>query len=590
MPSSALTELRVERSSNGQLALIDRIRSCVVGETMPLPGPFGPRRQLYADYVASGRAVSFIEDFIRDEILPSYGNTHSEMSFVGRRTTAWREWARRAAREATGASGDYAVLFTGAGATGGIDVLVRGMELYASPAAKEGLLRKGPRPVVFVGPYEHHSNDLPWRESLAEVVRIPLGKDGRLDLAALEALLPAYADRPLKVGAFSAASNVTGIRTDMRALARLLHRHRAILVGDYAAGAPYMEMSVGETAPGADDHIDAIVLSPHKFIGGPGASGLLVARRELFRCSVPAVSGGGTVSFVNAATHRYVRDVERREEGGTPNIVGNIRAGLVMQLKTDVGAGVIEQAERHIVGRIMAAWKRQPAIRILGPDDDDRIGIFSFGIDAGGKQLHHSFVVALLNDLFGIQARGGCSCAGPYGHELLELSLADSATLSGLVDAGYALMRPGWVRVGANYFFSDQTVAALIKAIAFIAERGWEFLSLYDVDVRSGNWTAKGACAGREGRQPPFSWLGAGRETKSSRDAAPDFEESLRLAHEIADGARSRGNGEGAGFPDAVTQCPLRWFWLPSELSAIREAGAKTAGGSIRARGPFTLP
>jgi len=412
-------------------ALIDTIRSAVIGDDEAIVTPFGVRRVSYADYTASGRSLSFIEDFIRETVLPLYANTHTESSGTGLQTTRFREDARRIVREACGANErEHAVIFCGSGSTGAIATLIDclGLRLPAELDDRYALLERIPssdRPVVFIGPYEHHSNDLPWRESIADLVTVPEDHDGRIDLAALERSLQEHADRPLKIGSFSAASNVTGILSDVPALSSLLRRHGALSCWDYAAAAPYVEI---EMTPGDDAlaALDAIVVSPHKFVGGPGTPGVLVARRELFGNRVPSVPGGGTVAYVNPTEHVYLDDIERREEGGTPDIVGSIRAGLVFQLKRAVGAEAIREREASFTHRAMHRWEKNPAIDILGSHDLPRLSIVSFVVRHEERYLHHNFVVAVLNDLFGVQARGGCSCAGPYGHRLLGIDLETS--------------------------------------------------------------------------------------------------------------------------------------------------------------------
>ena len=440
--------------------LLEIIRDSLVGEDRALDGPFGLRRVTYADYTASGHSLSFIEDFIRNEVLPLYANTHTETSGTGRQTTRFREDARKIIKRVVGGSDEDVVIFCGSGATGAIHKLVDilNLRIPADLDARYRLSEQIPadeRPVVFIGPYEHHSNEILWRESIADVVVIDEDANGRIDLAHLERELERYRDRELRIGSFSAASNVTGIESDADDVARLLHRHGALSFWDYAAAGPYVEIDMN---PAGDElaEKDAIFLSPHKFVGGPGTPGVLVVKKKLCCNRVPSVPGGGTVAYVNASEHRYLQDPEHREEGGTPAIVESIRAGLVLQLKEAVGAELIQQRERSFIRRAIESWDANPNIRILGNKEAPRLSIVSFIVRHGEGFLHHNFVVAVLNDLFGIQTRGGCSCAGPYGHRLLGIDLTTSREFEREILRGSEGIKPGWVRVNFNYFISEK--------------------------------------------------------------------------------------------------------------------------------------
>ena len=466
--------------------LLARIRESVIGDDQVMEGPFGPRRVTYADYTASGRAVGFLEDFIRTQVLPRYANTHTESSGTGLQTTRLREDARAIIHEAVGGDPDVAVIFAGSGSTGAIDKLV-GILGLRIPSALEDRYRLSEhipadqRPVVFIGPYEHHSNELPWRESIAEVVTCPEDTDGHVDQAFLEDALRRYADRPLLIGSFSAASNVTGILSDVAGISALLHRHGALAFWDYAAAAPYVGLSM--------DGLDAMFLSPHKLIGGPSTPGVLVVRRSLLTNRVPDVPGGGTVAYVNPLEHRYLDDPVQREEGGTPAIVEAIRAGLVFQLKDAVGLDVIRSHEADYLRRAVSAWQQEPTIEILGNLSAERLSILSFVVHApSGRHLHHNYVVTLLNDLFGIQARGGCSCAGPYGHRLLGIDLDRSHEYEHEIASGCEGIKPGWVRVNFNYFISEAAFSYVVDAVRLVARHGWRLLGEYRFDVARGLW------------------------------------------------------------------------------------------------------
>jgi selenocysteine lyase/cysteine desulfurase len=564
--------------------LVEKIRDAIIGDDRALSGPYGHRRMTYADYTASGRSLEFIETYIRNEVLPLYANTHTETSSTGLQTTRFREDARRIILDSVGGTDEDVVIFCGSGATGAINKLIDilNLRLPHDLDLKYGLSDRIPateRPVVFIGPYEHHSNELPWRESIADVVLIPEDSDGRIDMAHLERELIKHVTRPLKIGSFSAASNVTGIVSDTAGLSRLLHSHGALAFWDFAAAAPYVKIDMNLTDGDAAEYPgltykDAVFISPHKFIGGPGTPGVLVVKRRLITNTVPTVPGGGTVSYVSPDEHTYLVDIAEREEGGTPAIIEAIRAGLVFHLKRAVGEESIEALEQGFVERAIAAWSHNPNIEVLGNLAAQRLSIVSFVIRSGERILHHNFVVALLNDLFGIQARGGCSCAGPYGHRLLGIDLARSMKYHEAIDAGAEGIKPGWVRVNFNYFISDAVFCFIIKAVEFVARDGWRFLPHYDFDAETGIWRH---CQGQRGanlRLDDIAYRSGRMQYRSHHNTEPEsaLEEYLAAAEELVsrwcleeerDGMASGPCGGLATLPPELE--PLRWFPLPGE-------------------------
>lgn len=522
--------------------LVATVRRGVLGDGTFFEGPFGPRPIVYADHTASGRALGFIETYIAENVLPLYGNTHTTTSITGRQSTLFRTEARDIVRRSVNAGARDVVLFVGNGVTGGINRLVHTLGLRrpgslhgAAPerlqrwrrthsvegysyhnlpvkpdpldvaarsasavpgeaAAAEAAAAEAVEVVVFVGPFEHHSNILPWRESLARVVQIGEDSQGGIDAAALEAHLQRESSRPntLLIGSFSAGSNVTGVLADTRAITVLLHKYGALSFWDFAAAGPHVKIDLNPSGTGASDSLDGAFISPHKFVGGPQCPGVLVLKRHIFDLSEPPEqAGGGTVLFVTEDHHRYLDDLEEREEAGTPAIVGAIRCGMVFQLHAAVGHERMQALEQGWTASALGAWASHPLIEVLGPKvGAGRLPIVSFMIrhQAGGRYLHYNFVCSLLNDLFGIQSRGGCACAGPYGLSILGIDHDTSRQFEEqLVDA-QEIIRPGFVRVSFPYFFSREMVDYVVSAVRLVADHGWRMLGQYRFYHETGEW------------------------------------------------------------------------------------------------------
>lgn len=451
-------------------------RTNTVGDRQTFRSPYGEQRIVYADWTASGRLYHPIERLLLERFGPYVGNTHSESSETGRAMTLAYHEAHRILKAHVNAGVDDLIISTGTGMTGVINKFQRILGLKAPQGLRRFVeIPQAERPVVFITHMEHHSNQTSWYETIADVVVIPPDQNGVVDLAALEALLHEYRARPLKIGSFTACSNVTGVCTAYHAMARLMHRAGGVAFIDFAASAPYVDIDMHPADP--EQRLDAVLWSPHKFLGGPGSSGALIFNRGLYRNTVPDDSGGGTVNWTNPwGQYSFLADIEAREDAGTPGFLQTIKAALAVQLKHQMGVAAMRQREEAIVPYAMDALQAIPGVRLLAPARRDRLAIFSFYIEG----LHYNLIVQLLNDRFGVQARGGCSCAGTYGHYLLHVDPSLSRSITERIDHGDLSEKPGWVRLSFHPSTTladiDHTIHAVREIVAHAGEWAMDYV------------------------------------------------------------------------------------------------------------------
>lgn len=481
----------------------EKLRRDIIGNDVLFETPYGRRNLFYADYTASGRGLYSIESTLLD-IQKSYANTHTEDDYSGQFLTRLLHQAENRIKELVNAGPEGKLFSIGSGSTGALKKLQEIIGVSIPPVTRErvnhicsavtginGCLShdaKYDRPVVFIGPYEHHTNELMWRESLADVVVVGLAPNGRIDLEDLNSKLSdsRFRDRTT-YASFSAGSNITGVRSPVYDMARICHRNNTPIFFDFAAVAPYVEIDMNRDN---DTYFDAIFFSPHKFLGGPGSSGILVLNSSLYREDLPpTTAGGGTVIYVGFDHHDFERDIETREKAGTPPILQTIKAALVLDLKARIGITTIEKLEKNHLSVFLKGLALIPNVQLIGPYfDDDHTPIVSFNIGHKDRILHPRFVTRLLNDLFGIQSRAGCSCAGPYGHLLLGISPSTSAKFRKFILEDFSGIKPGWVRINIHYTFTQEDIDFLLRAIAFVAEKGPLFLPLYTFEFSTAEW------------------------------------------------------------------------------------------------------
>lgn len=462
-------------------------RANIVGIDAEVPLPDGRRVPLvYADWTASGRLYGPIERFMLETLGPLVANTHTETTYTGVAMTGAYHRAREIIKRHVGAGPEDSLFFSGYGMTGAVNKLQRLLGLRL-PEACAGC-RSGKKPLVLVTHMEHHSNQITWEECDVDVRIIPRDDaTGLSDLAWLERMLRDAADRPMLIGAFTAGSNVTGLLTPYRKMAALMHRHGGYAFVDFAAAAPYVDIDM-HPADAPEERLDAITFSPHKFLGGPGSSGVLVLSNALYTRKVPENPGGGTVKWTTPfGTHRYVDQIEAREDGGTPGFLEAVRAALAIELKEAMGVADIRAREEELLKILLAELRAEPSIMLLEGTNMERLGIVSFY--APGE--HYNLIVRLLNDRYGIQTRGGCSCAGTYGHILFNITKTSSRHITELIDSGDLSEKPGWVRVSIHPTMTDAEARYVGRAVAEVVAKYREWGADYEFHKDSGDFVRK---------------------------------------------------------------------------------------------------
>ena len=456
-----------------------KFKKNIVGINQTYVSPYGEQKMIYTDWTASGRLYRPIEEKLLNEFGPFVANTHTETSTSGAAMTLAYHEARNIIKRHVNASKDDVLITEGSGMTGVVNKFQRILGLKVSENLKEHTqIPEEKRPIVFVSHMEHHSNQTSWIETIADVAVVPCNSEGLICLEMFEEIIKEYIDRPIKIASIIAGSNVTGIKTDYHKVASLIHKYGGLCFVDFACSAPYVDINMHPE--NEDEYLDAVFFSPHKFLGGPGSSGVLIFNRKLYKNMVPDNPGGGTVSYTNPwGGHDYFDDVETREDGGTPAFLQTIKIALSIQLKNQMGTDKMKEREDEINPIIFNCLENLEGVKILAPNTKDRLSIFSFYYE----KYHFNLVVKLLNDRFGIQTRGGCSCAGTYGHFLLNVDLDKSNKIKDQILEGCNTDKPGWVRLSVHPTITDTEIQFICNSLKTLTKNIEEWSKDYKYDM-----------------------------------------------------------------------------------------------------------
>ncbi len=456
-------------------------REHIIGIDQEFETPYGRKQIVYADWTASGRLYQPIEEIMLHKVAPYVGNTHTETTVTGSSMTQAYHLSKHIIKAHVNARESDVLIASNSGMTGVVNKFQRILGLKVHERFHDLLhLSDFERPVVFVTHMEHHSNQTSWLETIADVVVVEPDADGLVDLACFERTIQQYAGREMKIAAVTSCSNVTGIATPYHEIAALMHRHGGLCFVDFACSAPYIDINM--RPEDEMQHLDAIYFSPHKFLGGPGSSGVLIFDPKLYKIRIPDSPGGGTVDWTNPwGEHKYIDEIEAREDGGTPAFLQTIRVALAIKLKEEMGTALIHHREAELLDILWRRFDKLQNLHVLADHVRQRLGVISFYIDG----LHYNLGVKLLNDRFGIQVRGGCSCAGTYGHYLLHVSKQDSKTITEKINHGDLSAKPGWIRLSIHPTTTNSEMDYILDAIEALCTHFPEWSKEYTYDFHT---------------------------------------------------------------------------------------------------------